>query len=88
MKRLPGYMAIDMAFAKQTVALEFDGPTHFLSHANGTLSHTPTASTRFKHRTLTMLGWKVLSIDFREAAKHKYSNEWLESLLEKAGVRR
>ena len=39
----------------------------------------------FKRRILERLGWKVINIDYREAASHHCSPEWLGRLLEVHG---
>jgi hypothetical protein len=57
-------ISIDLALIREKIAIEVDGPSHFLV---GTSRHT--GRTIFKHRLLKKFGWLVVSIpffDFRE----------------------
>ena len=83
---IPGTMAIDIASHKYRVAVEVDGPSHFLYSPNFVLLKEYNGPSVFKHRILERLGWKVINIDYREANSHQCSPEWLSRLLELNGV--
>ena len=53
-----GFLSIDMANRERMIAIEFDGPSHFLS------DHQHNGPTKFKTRLLEALGWQVLRIDY------------------------
>jgi len=85
-----GILAIDMACRKQKVAIEYDGPSHFLrSPATGEVTSIKNGPTKAKRRFLEKLGWKVINIDYKdwmEAKRNSESKEWLRSQLEDADV--
>ena len=58
-----GFLSIDIACRDKKLAIEFDGPSHFLS--NGTHNGV----TQFKTRLLKKLGWNIIRIPFREWAE-------------------
>ncbi len=70
---LPGGMlAIDMACRKQMVAIEFDGPSHFLREVgSGKVLEVENGATKAKRRFLERLGWKVVNIRYFDWAKAK-----------------
>jgi hypothetical protein len=70
---LPGGMlAIDMACRKQMIAIEFDGPFHFLREVgSGKVLEVENVATRAKRRFLERLGWKVANIRYFDWAKAK-----------------
>ena len=45
----------------ERIAVEVDGPSHFLGH-----SHQPTGSTVLKHRKLRYFGWRLESVLYWE----------------------
>ena len=61
-----GY-SLDLALSSSLVAVEVDGPMHFLRNL-GTQGGwcLPTGSTVLKRRLLCMAGWRVLSVPFYE----------------------
>ena len=59
-KDMGGFLSIDMANVEQKLAIEFDGPSHFLS--DGTLNGRSKAKTRL----LQQLGWRVVRIPVDE----------------------
>jgi len=83
-------MSIDFACKKKKIAIELDGPTHYLKAARtGELTMTENGPTKAKRRFLEQLGWKVINIDYREYYLVKgASNEkrWLRKKLTDAGV--
>ena len=85
-----GMLAIDFACLEQKVAIEFDGPSHYLkSVESGKLTSTENGATKAKRRYLEQLGWKVINIDYRDYIQAKsVSNEkqWLWKLLNASGV--
>ena len=79
---LPGIMAIDIASQERQVAIEVDGPSHFLCSPKFTLLNEYNGPSLFKRGVLERLGWKVINIDYREANLHGCSPKWLAGLLE------
>ena len=85
-----GILAIDFACLEQKVALEFDGPSHYLKAVgSGKITSTEKGATKAKRRYLEQLGWTVINIDYRDymLAQHA-SNEkqWLRKLLHASSV--
>ena len=70
---LPGGMlAIDIACRKQRVAIEFDGPSHFLREVgSGKVLEVENGASKAKRRFLERLGWKVVNIRYFDWAKAK-----------------
>jgi very-short-patch-repair endonuclease len=67
-----GLFSIDIALqlpGNQKLAVEVDGPTHFLSNT----PTVPTGATRLRNRLLEARGWRVVSVPVtewdRQAAK-------------------
>ena len=49
------------------MAIEFDGPSHFLNAiGSGKLTTQRNGRTQAKRRLLKLLGWSVISLDYRE----------------------
>ena len=62
-----GFLAIDFACKDRKVAIEFDGPSHFLkANDNDKLTTQRDGPTEAKRRLLKMLEWSVINLDFRE----------------------
>ena len=62
-----GMMAIDMACKKRKIAVEYDGPSHYLKAVgSGVRTSTENGATKAKRRFLEQLGWNVINIDDRE----------------------
>ena len=55
-----GY-SIDLALPNERIAIEVDGPSHFVSSGEGA-GRAPLGRTVIKRRQLSRLGWRVLSI--------------------------
>jgi hypothetical protein len=70
---LPGGMlGIDMACRKQMVAIEFDGPSHFLREVgSGKVLEVENGATKAKRRFLERLGWKVVKCRYFDWEKAK-----------------
>ena len=62
---LPCGYSIDIAVPAHRLAIEVDGPTHFLSFGEGRLRH-PTGNTMIKRRSIQALGWRP-EIDLNSA---------------------
>lgn len=80
-------LKIDIAWKKEKVALELDGPSHFLSPSN-----ERDGPTKAKNRLLKSLGWKVLNVSYMLHKKYeKLSDEKkkknLVAWLKKLGVK-
>ena len=54
-----GLFSIDLAIVDQRIAIEFDGPSHFMRNTFEPLGHT-----RLRDRLLSAMGWHVVSIPF------------------------
>ena len=62
-----GMLAIDFACPERMIAIEFDGPSHFLKAVgSGKLTCTENGATKAKCRYLEQLGWTVINIDYRD----------------------
>ena len=48
------------------VAVEVDGPSHFLEAGTGAAKRTPSGTTRLKHRQLRAQGWQLVSVPYWE----------------------
>ena len=73
-------LSLDMARPSMKVAVEFDGPTHYLlGGASGRI--TPNGATSFKRRLLRILGWEVISIPYFEWNEVRSSKETREAYL-------
>jgi hypothetical protein len=77
-----GYFSIDIALPDQRIALEFDGPTHFMS--DGT--NTQAMKTKLRDLLLQKRGWRVVSVPYFEW--HKHTTEAEENGLELESHRR
>jgi hypothetical protein len=82
---LGGMLAIDVACKEEKIAIEFDGPLHYLKElGSGNVSLMENGTTRAKRRFLENLGWTVINIDYRDWTKNKSAgNEkhWLREKL-------
>ena len=85
-----GMLAIDFACLEQKVAIEFDGPWHYLQAVGtGKLTSTENGATKAKRRYLEQIGWKVINIDYRDyilAQRALKEKQWLWKLLNASGV--
>ena len=71
---------MDMARPSMKVAVEFDGPTHYLlGGATGMIQCN--GATAFKRRLLRLLGWEVISIPYFEWNEVRASKETREAYL-------
>ena len=80
-------LKIDIAWKKEKVALELDGPSHFLSPSN-----ERDGTTKAKKRLLKSLGWKVRNMSYLQHRKYeKRSDENKKKILvdwlKKCGVK-
>jgi len=81
-----GY-SIDIALPASRVAIEVDGPSHFVSRCRG--EHAPNGATLLKQRLLKAAGWCVVSVPYYEWDRLTHSDtqlEYLERKLSAAGV--
>ena len=84
-------LAIDMACKDKLVAVEFDGPNHFLREVRtGRVLNMPDGPTKAKHRLLEHLGWRVIHIPYYDwmklrgrEAKEEYLNDVINQLVDK-----
>lgn len=56
-------LVVDIALEKEKIIVEVDGPQHFIRNVDRLLLD---GKTRFKHRLLRLLGWRVISIAVSE----------------------
>ena len=56
-----GY-SLDLVLRAERVAIEVDGPTHFVLDGDG--AYTPTGNTMLKRRLLQSAGWCVLGVPY------------------------
>ena len=85
-------LAVDLACVHRKIAIEFDGPLHFLKQPlEDNHNNAEQGRTQAKHRLLRHLGWSVVSLDYRDFGRAQQENcvhQWLSEELEKAaGVR-
>lgn len=78
--------AIDCACRDRMIAVEFDGPSHFLRSATSTTSaNVEDGPTKAKRRFLASLGWSVVNIPYfqwSEAATHEGKIQLLRTRME------
>ena len=77
--------SVDIQLTGQRVVIEVDGPMHYLREV-GPRSGRPVVdgSTRFKHRLLTAMGWKVLHVPYfnwNALGSPEQQEEYLAALL-------
>ena len=70
-------MSIDMACTDWKIAIECDGPSHYLTVLDGSGQSVENYSTKAKRRLLQRLGWKVVNLNWEEAARRQSSKKWL-----------
>jgi hypothetical protein len=80
-----GMLSIDMACRDRMVAIEFDGPSHFLIEAqSGKVSKVENGATKAKRLFLERLGWNVFNVryaDWDEARGEEDKKELLRAML-------
>jgi hypothetical protein len=82
----PGLLSIDVACADRMIAIECDGPSHYLSVIGDPLRRVENGPTKAKRRLLQQLGWQVINLNWEESAQNHLSHEWLKGKLSEAGV--
>jgi hypothetical protein len=79
-------LSIDMASRDRMIAIELDGPSHFLVEAeSGKVSKVENGATKAKRLFLERLGWKVFNVhylDWIEAKRTGEENELIRMLLD------
>ena len=86
LKSIPGLLSIDIACPDRMVAIECDGPSHYLSII-GHVERRENGPTKAKRRLLQHLGWIVINLNSAEAFQHELSKEWLRDKLSEGGVK-
>lgn len=76
--------AIDFANSSEGIAIELDGPTHFLKGGGRD------GRTKAKRRILEKLGWKVISLEEKESRMMEkegmeFEAEWWRGKLKEVG---
>ena len=82
----PGLLAIDLACPNRMIAIECDGPSHYVSLIGDVENQVEKGSTKAKRRLLRQLGWNVINLNWAEARQHRGSQEWVRGKLTEAGV--
>ncbi|KAI2493158.1 RAP domain [Fragilaria crotonensis] len=85
LESIPGLLSIDIACPDRMVAVECDGPSHYLSII-GDGTRREKGPTKAKRRLLQHLGWNVINLNWAESQEHKMSKEWLVGKLSEGGV--
>ena len=83
---VPGLLSIDIACPDRMIAIECDGPTHFLSSVHDAEKKQENGPTKAKRRLLQQLGWNVINLSLVEARQHQMLDEWVRDKLLEAGV--
>jgi len=60
-----GY-SLELALRSARVAVEVDGPSHFLLCHDGSDEHLPNGKTLLKRRLLKAAGWRLVSVPFHD----------------------
>jgi hypothetical protein len=81
-----GLLAIDMACPDRMIAIEYDGPRHYVSMPGDSENLIESGPTKSKRRLLQQLGWMVINLNWAEASQHQMSHEWVRTKLTEAGV--
>jgi len=79
-------LAIDMACKDRMIAIEYDGPSHFLKGVDFVELSMENGPTKAKRRMLQKLGWTVINLDWKDNKKHETNSEWLKLKLVESGV--
>eukprot|EP00808_Paulinella_micropora_P012063 g19425.t1 len=82
-------LSVDIALPDHKVAIEVDGPSHFLTGSADGVENRYIGTTILKQRLLQKMGWKVISIPYFDWAALGGSNErtsYLQQKLQKAGL--
>ena len=89
MEATTGYL-VDLARPSERVAVEVDGPSHFLLPDHRGV-RTPNGSTLLKRRLLERAGWRVIAVPFfewDELRGEEAQRAYLRSRLVDAGLLR
>ncbi|KAI2514298.1 endonuclease [Fragilaria crotonensis] len=82
----PGLLAIDMACPDRMIAIEYDGPNHYVSIPGDSEKRVENGPTKAKRRLLQQLGWVVINLNWMEAYRNQMSSEWVRAKLTEAGI--
>ena len=86
LESFPGLLSIDIACPDRMIAIECDGPSHYLSTVDGAEKNRENGPTKAKRRLLQELGWNVINLSWMESRQHRVSKEWIRVKLCEAGV--
>ena len=77
-------LSLDLAKPRQRIAIEYDGPSHYVTGDGGPPRINGT--TAFKHRLLEALGWRVIHIPYFEWNEQRTWNDKKAYLRQKLGL--
>ncbi len=77
-------LSLDLAKPRQRIAIEYDGPSHYVTGDGGPPRINGT--TAFKHRLLEALGWRVIHIPYFEWGEQRTWNDKKAYLRQKLGL--
>mmetsp|Transcript_22783 Transcript_22783/g.45590 ORF Transcript_22783/g.45590 Transcript_22783/m.45590 type:complete len:273 (+) Transcript_22783:3-821(+) len=80
--------SIDLALHSSLIAIEVDGPFHFISSLAKKSRKTLNGSTFLKKRLLAAAGWRVINLPYYKwnALSDQSKKKYLEDFLNKAGI--
>jgi len=85
-----GMLAIDFACPDRSIAIEFDGPSHYLKALRtDNFTSIENGPTKAKRKYLQQLGWIVINLDYRDYTKVKQDGnamQWIRRKLEDEGI--
>ncbi|KAI2507052.1 hypothetical protein MHU86_7321 [Fragilaria crotonensis] len=83
-----GLLPIDLACVDRMVAIECNGPKHYMQDLGDTVTRIENGPTKAKRRILQSLGWTVINLDCDDVviAESEMNHDWLRDNLLKAGV--
>jgi len=86
-----GFLSIDFANVEEKIAVEFDGPTHYIEDLSLGPGHNKrylreNGSTAFKTRLLKKCGWKVVRIPYFDISNMFTVEERVKYLKAKLGL--
>ena len=85
-KSVPRMLPIDIACPDRMIAIECDGPSHYISSVHDAKKNRENGPTKAKRRMLQHLGWQVINLNWMDAHAHNESEAWVREKMSEAGV--